>query len=147
MPKNLLTEQDLTELQKLWPLLGPSTLQPTRWGASNITYTVNAQAGKFILELYGEATSTAQIQYEHRLPSNLQKAGLSFAVSAPLPASSGETLISVGRSNTPLRIALLHWLPGQQANRSNLSHTHAAGRALGELPRALAQIKPAKLRQ
>jgi len=143
MPKALDSERDLIELLHHWPFLGPATLQPTHWGASNTTYIVDAPAGKFILKLYGSTTSTAQIQYEHRLLSHLQKARLSFAVPTPLPAPSGETLISIGGSDTPLRIALLHWLPGQHTNRDNLSHTHAAGRTLGELHGALAQIDPA----
>ena len=133
-----LCDQDVIELLEEWPFLGAATLQPTNRGASNTTYLVDAQADKFILKLYGDSTLTAQIQYEHSLLAYLQKADLSFTVPAPVPAKSGETLILVNRNNTPLRVALLPLLSGQPADRQNLLHTRAAGRALGELHRALA---------
>lgn len=134
---------DMIELLDLWPFLGAPTLQPTnRQGASNTTYCVDAQAGNFILKLYGDSTLTAQIQYEHSLLLYLQSCDLSFAVPAPVPAISGNTLVLVNKNDTLLRVALLPLLPGQPAALQNLCHTRAAGRALGELHRALAGFDP-----
>lgn len=136
------SKQDVIELLDLWPVLGAATLQPTNRGASNTTYFVDAQAGKFVLKLYGDSTATAQIQYEHSLLLYLQSCDLSFAVPAPVPANSGETLVSVNRNDTPLLVALLPLLPGQPADLKNLRHTRAAGRALGELHSAAAGFDP-----
>lgn len=135
---------DLNQLlAQWWPSLGPTTLQTTGQGTSNTIYFVDAQAGQFVLKLYGDTTASTQIEYEHALLKHLQKAGVSFAVPAPIPAASGETLIFVEDDTPPLpRAALLPLLPGQSGNRKNLRHTRAAGRALGELHRALAGFDP-----
>lgn len=135
---------DLNQLiAQWWPSLGPTALRTTGQGTSNTIYFVDAQAGQFVLKLYGDTTASAQIEYEHALLMHLQKAGVSFAVPAPIPATSGETLIFVEDDAPPLsRVALLPLLSGQSANRKNLRHTRAAGRALGELHHALAGFDP-----
>ena len=137
-----LSEQDLIEILQPWPFLGAAALQPTNRGTSNTTYFVKAQAGQFILKLYTDSTATAQIQYEHSLLYYLQQASLSFAVPAPVPASSGQTLVEVNRNDTPWRIALIPLIPGHTAERQNFCHARAAGRSLGELHRALAGFDP-----
>lgn len=138
-----LSEQDVIGLLEEWSSISGVTLEPTnRQGASNTTYIINSPAGKFILKLYGDSTLTTQIQYEHSLLAYLQQVDLSFAVPAPLQALSGETLVWSNRNDTPLRVALLPFLPGQPAERQNLRHTRAAGQALGELHRTLAGFDP-----
>lgn len=140
--KTSLSEQDVTELLGLWSFLDTSTVQPTNRGASNTTYFVDAQAGKFLLKLYGDSTTTAQIQYEHSLLTYLQGTDLSFTVPAPIPASSDETLVHISRNDASLRVALIPLISGQHANRQNLHHARAAGRALGELHCAVAGFDP-----
>lgn len=127
-------------LLKLWSFLGPAIVQPTLRGASNKTYFVDAPAGKFILKLYGDSTTTAQIKYEHSILLYLRSREKSFAVPTPIPTESGETLVLVNKNNIPLRVALFPLLPGQPANRNNIDHTRAAGLALGELHLALANF-------
>ena len=138
-----LSEPDVIELLEEWSFISGATLEPTnQQGASNTTYIIDAPAGKFILKLYGDSTLTTQIQYEHSLLAYLQQADLSFAIPAPVPALSGETLVWVNKNDTPLRVALLPFLPGQPAERQNLRHTRAAGQVLGELHRTLAGFDP-----
>lgn len=138
-----LSEPDVIELLKLWSNIGAATVQPTqRQGASNTTYMVDAKAGKFILKLYGDSTLTTQIQYEHSLLAYLHSADLSFAVPAPVPAKTGETLVLVNRNDTLHLVALQPLLSGQPADRLNPRHTRAAGQALGELHRVLAEFDP-----
>lgn len=127
-------------LLNLWSFLGAATVQPTLRGASNKTYFVDAQAGKFILKLYGNSTTTAQIKYEHSILLYLLSREKSFAVPAPIPTESGETLVLVNKNDISLRVALFPLLPGQPANRNNIHHTRAAGQALGELHLALANF-------
>ncbi|NMG07587.1 phosphotransferase [Brasilonema sp. UFV-L1] len=137
-----ISEQDIITLVDLWGFLGAATLQPTNHGVSNSTYFVDAQAGQFILKLYGDSTATEQIQYEHSILAYLQVCDLSFAVPAPVPINSGETLLSIDKNDTVLRVALFPRLPGQSANRENLNHARAAGQALGEMHCALARFDP-----
>lgn len=137
-----ISEQEAIALLKLWGFLGNSTVQRTKGGVSNITYFVDAQAGKFILKIYGDSTASEQIQYEHSILMYLQACDLSFAVPAPVPTKSGETLLLVDKNDTQLRIALFPLLPGQPANRENLEHARASGRALGELHRGLVGFDP-----
>jgi len=140
--KTQLSEQDVIELLDLWSFPTPPTFQPTNRGTSNTTYFVNGQAGNFILKLYGDSTTTEQIQYEHTLLAYLQQANLSFAVPAPVPVEPGETLVHVSKNNNLLRVALLPLISGQIAERQNCHHAHAAGRTLGELHCALAGFDP-----
>lgn len=138
-----LSEPDVIELLEEWSFLGAATVQPqNRQGASNTTYMVDAKAGKFILKLYGDSTLTTQMRYEHSLLAYLQKADLSFAVPAPVPANSGETLVLVKRNDTLQRVALLPLLSGQPADRHNPRHARAAGQALGELHRVQTGFDP-----
>jgi len=136
-----LSEQDVIELLKLWLFLGVAIQSLNRQGTSNTTYIVNTSTGKFILKIYG-STLTTQIQYEHLLLTYLQHLDLSFAVPAPIPVPSGETLVLVKIKDTLLRVALFSLISGQPAERKNLAHTYAAGKSLGELHRALAGFAP-----
>ncbi|WP_292871511.1 phosphotransferase [Nostoc sp. LPT] len=140
--KTQLSEQDVTELLDLWSFPNAPTFEPTNRGTSNTTYFVNGQAGNFILKLYGDSTSTEQIQYEHSLLAYLQQVNLSFAVPAPVAAKSGESLVHVSKNHTLLRVALLPLISGQIADRQNCYHARAAGRTLGELHSTLAGFDP-----
>ncbi len=140
--KMQLSEQDVTELLDFWLFPNAPTFESTNRGTSNTTYFVNGQAGNFILKLYGDSTSTEQIQYEHSLLAYLQQANLSFAVPAPIPAKSGESLVHISKNDTLLRVALLPLISGQIADRQNYHHPRAAGQALGELHCALRGFDP-----
>ena len=137
-----LSEQDAIEQLGAWSFLGSATIQPTNQGTVNTTFFVETQAGKFVLKLYNDSTTIAQIQYEHSLLAYLQSCNLSFAVPTPVPTSLGETLVVVNQNNSALRLALLPFISGQPAERQNLNHIHAAGQALGELHSALAGFDP-----
>ena len=138
-----LSEQDVIELLEAWSFISGATLEATnRQGANNTTHVINTPAGKFILKLYGDSTLTTQIEYEHTLLAYLQQADLSFAIPAPMPALSGQTLVKVKKEDTQLRVALLPFLLGQPMERQNLSHTRAAGQALGELHHVLVGFDP-----
>ncbi|HEY9690682.1 MAG TPA: phosphotransferase [Oculatellaceae cyanobacterium] len=142
VPKNAVSSQDVHELLELWSFPSTLTIEPTNRGASNTTYLVKGQAGNFILKLYGDSTTTEQLQYEHSLLFYLQQANLSFSVPVPVPAKSGETLVQKSKNDTLLRVALLPLIPGQIAERQNCHHARAAGRALSELHSALASFDP-----
>ncbi|MDF5714111.1 MAG: phosphotransferase [Rhizonema sp. NSF051] len=135
-----LSEKSLIELLDAWSFPGALTVQPTNQGTVNTTFIVETQAGKFVLKLYNNDTTTTQIQYEHSLLAHLQKLDLSFAIPTPVPTALGETLVLLNQNNSLLRVALLPFISGEPALRNNLYHTHAVGRALGELHHALASF-------
>ena len=132
-----LSEKDRVFLNR-WPFLGEAKLQLNHGKTSNKIYTVKAQSGEFILKIYRDSVTTEQIHYEHSLLAHLQSCKLSFTVPTPVPASSGETLVTINQDDTQLRAALLPLLPGQAGDRQNVHHARAAGRALAELHGALA---------
>ena len=131
-----LSEQNVVELLNAWSFIGAS-IRPTNLGTVNKTFFVEAQAGKFILKVYNDSITTAQIQYEHSLLTYLEKANLSFTVPTPIPTLTDETLLMVNHHDSQLRMALLPFILGQQADRKNIAHTYAVGQALGELHCAL----------
>jgi homoserine kinase type II len=142
-PKNFqLSQQDVVELLAEWSFFGNVKVQPTNQGTVNTTFFVEAQANKFVLKLYNDSTKTAQINYEHSLLKHLQSCNLSFAVPTPIPTRLGETLFQVNQNNSQLRVALLPLIEGQPANRDNIDHVYAVGKALGELHHALAGFDP-----
>ncbi|MEB3214706.1 MAG: phosphotransferase [Nostocales cyanobacterium 94392] len=135
------TVADTTELLSVWSFLENPAIQPTNQGTVNTTFFVDApDSGKFVLKLYDDSTTTAQIKYEHSLLAHLQSADLSFAVPAPIPDAAGETLLMVNKNNSSLRFTLQNYIPGQPANRQNIYHLRSAGEALGELHRALGEF-------
>ncbi|MDM9382291.1 phosphotransferase [Chlorogloeopsis sp. ULAP01] len=133
-----LSKQDAIALLDAWLFVDGVIVQPTNEGTVNTTYFVKTQAGNFVFKLYNDSTTTAQIQYEHLLLTHLKKLNLSFAVPAPIPTASGETLLVVNRDDCSLRVALLPLILGNKSDRTNLTHTYAVGKALGELHHVLA---------
>ncbi len=138
-PKNSqLSKQEVIELLEAWSFIGNLTVQPTNKGTVNTTFFIETQAGNFILKLYNDSITTAQIQYEHSLLTYLQSCDLSFAVPTPIQTQLGETLILVNKNNSLLRVALLPFILGEPGDRKNIAHTCAVGETLGELHHALA---------
>ncbi|WGV25725.1 phosphotransferase [Halotia branconii] len=140
-PQNLqLSMQDVVEVLREWSFLGNLTVKPTNQGTVNTTFFVETQAGNFVLKLYNDTITNAQIQYEHSLLAHLKSCNLSFALPTPIPNLLGETLILVNQNHSLLRVALLPFISGQPAERKNLAHTYAVGQVLGELHHALAKF-------
>lgn len=141
--KNLhLSEEDATEFLSAWSFLSNSKVKATEQGTVNKTFFVDAQAGKFVLKVYNDSISTAQIQYEHCLLAHLQTRNLSFTVPTPIPDDSGETLFFIEQDNSLLRITLQNFISGEPVDRQNINHIYAAARVLGELHQALADFDP-----
>ena len=142
--KNLdLSVEDAMELLGAWSFLGSAKVKPTEQGTVNKTFFVEAQAGNFVLKVYNDSASTAQIQYEHCLLEHVRTRNLSFAVPTAINADdSGETLLFVERDNSLLRVSLQNLISGKPADRQNINHIYAAAQALGELHQALADFDP-----
>lgn len=133
-----LSEQDAIALVGAWSFLEISKVEPTNQGTVNTTFFVETQTGKYVLKLYNDSITTAQIEYEHSLLAYLQLCNLSFVVPTPIPTSLGETLVTVKQDNSLLRVALLPFIAGNSSIRQNITHPHAISQTLGELHHALA---------
>nr|WP_052325230.1 phosphotransferase [Hassalia byssoidea] len=133
-----LSEQDAIALLNAWSFLEILKVQPTNQGTVNTTFFVETQTGKYVLKLYNDSITTAQIEYEHSLLAYLRSRNLSFVVPTPIPTSFGETLVIVKQNNSMLRVVLILFIVGNSSDRQNLAHTYAISQTLGELHHALA---------
>ncbi|MGI2909439.1 phosphotransferase [Tolypothrix sp. VBCCA 56010] len=135
-----LSKEDAIALLNAWSFLEILKVQPTNQGTVNTTFFVETQTEKYVLKLYNDSITTAQIEYEHSLLAYLRSRNLSFVVPTPIPTSFGETLVTVKQDNSLLRVALLPFIAGNSSDRQNLAHTHAISQTLGELHHALAKF-------
>ena len=135
-----LFEKDAIALLNEWSFLEISKVEPTNQGTVNTTFFVETQTEKYVLKLYNDSITTAQIEYEHSLLTFLRSRNLSFVVPTPIPTSLGETLVTVKQDNSMLRVALLPFIVGNSSDRQNLAHTYAISQTLGELHHALAEF-------
>lgn len=133
-----LFEEDAIALLNPWSFIEISKVEPTNQGTVNTTFFVETQTEKYVLKLYNDSITTAQIEYEHSLLAYLQLCNLSFVVPTPIPTDAGETLVTVKQDNSMLRLALLPFIAGNSSDRQNIAHTHAISQTLGELHHALA---------
>jgi len=137
---------ELSELEKQiivnhWSFLTETILEPTQ-GGSNTTYFIHTPTDQFVLKIYSNTTNAAQIEYEHSLLAFLQQANLSFPIPAPIPISSGETLIHVETQQRLLKVALLPRIVGKPANRHNLQQVQSIGYTLAKLHCVLTEFDP-----
>ena len=124
---------DPYELAEQWLLRSPTRVEPVERGTNNLSWRIEAGGETYVARVYQNATP-ARIEAEHRLLSALDGAGLPFRVPVPIPAPDGRTVLG--------HAALFRYLPGAPLRAGEL--LEAAGRALGELARALAAL-PAEL--
>ena|SRR5947209_4402011 len=120
-----------------WFGAGEMTVAPLPSGTNNDSYAVQGAGGRFFLRVYRHVFDRDRIQYEHALLGRLSAMNLPFAVPAPLPARSGETLVI---SSEGARAALFPFLPGMHANSEDPAQLRACGAALAALDAAMATI-------
>jgi len=127
---------ELSELEQVvvnhWSFLSEMMLDATQRG-SNTTYFIHTPTDEFVLKIYSTTTDATQIEYEHSLLAFLQQVNLSFAIPAPIPALSSETLIHIETEQRSLKVALLPRIIGQPADRHNLQQVQSIGCTLAEL--------------
>jgi Phosphotransferase enzyme family len=73
------------DLLRAWPIPEPSAIRPVATGTNNRTWSVTAASETFVLRLTQNTGDPVRVRYEHVLLARLDRAGLSFAVPAPLP--------------------------------------------------------------
>jgi homoserine kinase type II len=125
------------ELQEIWPLPEPWSVRPIGQGINNLTQIIETATGNYILRTYDADRHLEHIGYELSLLRALQQASLPFRIAAPIPTVGGE-LFAIYSGKI---ITLLPWLPGRPPQNDNLDQAQAAGQALAELVKALADIQ------
>ncbi len=98
-------------------------------GTNNATIGIRAGAGEYVWKTYQTHLDPELVHDEHRLVRWLSTQPLSFAVPAPLPAITGETLCVTPEGYK----ALFPLLAGRRPDRADPQQIEAVGAALGEL--------------
>jgi Ser/Thr protein kinase RdoA (MazF antagonist) len=129
--------EPVAELLARWGIPAGAAVAPTEHGTNNRTLQVTAGDRRWFLRISQNLTSD-QVQAEHRLLARLARAGLPFAVPAPVPLPDGSTMVG-----TPGGTATLcQWIPGVQPDLSQEAALERFGRAVAELSDALAAVPP-----
>jgi homoserine kinase type II len=128
----------IDQLPAAWPIGEPYRLRPTTSGISRGSQFLDAPSGSYVLSISPDRIDAPRVRYEHALLGALAAGDLPFAVPAPVPTYSGETVVVVpgGRQVA----ALYRVIPGQEPDRSSPVHARAIGEALGWLHLGFARV-------
>ena len=121
---------DLAALQVLWPLPVPWAARSVGLGTNNHTTFVDTPAGAYVLRLCAESDPEA-VRYEHDVMISLQRAGLPFAVPAPLPTVAGPTVARVPGRGPEVLASLTPLLPGAKPEAGDLAQAWRAAKRWG----------------
>jgi homoserine kinase type II len=129
--------EPVAKLLARWGIPAGAAVALTEHGTNNRTLQVTAGDRGWFLRISQNLTSD-QVQAEHRLLARLARAGLPFAVPAPVPLPDGSTV--AGTSGGPA--TLCEWIPGVRPDLSQEAALERFGRATAELSDALAAVPP-----
>ncbi len=125
------------ELLARWGIPADAAVARTERGTNNRILQVTAGDRQWSLRI-SQTRTPAQVQAEHRLLARLARAGLPFAVPAPVPLPDGRTV-----ADTPDGPATLcEWIPGVQPDLSQEAALERFGRAAAQLSDALGAVPP-----
>jgi homoserine kinase type II len=120
-----------------WGIPGGAAVTPTEHGTNNRTLRVSAGDRRWCLRISQNLT-LAQARAEHRLLARLARAGLPFAVPAPVALPDGGTV-----ADTPDGPATLcEWIAGVPPDLGQEAALERFGRAAAQLSAALAGVAP-----
>ena len=128
---------NLGKLRQEWPIPEPWSVRSITTGINNLTQTIETPAGVYILRTYRSDRSLAQIRYELNLLSILQQKNLPFQIPAPIPTAAGELFAVLDGKF----ITMVSHLSGSMPENDNLEQAYAAGQALAELGKVLADFQ------
>jgi homoserine kinase type II len=120
-----------------WGISAGAAVARTDRGTNNRTLQVTAGDRRWSLRI-SQNLSPAQVRAEHRLLARLARAGLPFAVPAPVPLPDGSTV-----ADTPDGPATLcEWIPGVRPDLRQEAALEGLGRVAADLSEALAAVPP-----
>lgn len=129
--------EPVAKLLARWGIPADAAVALTERGTNNRTLQVTAGDRRWSLRISQNLT-LAQVQAEHRLLARLARAGLPFAVPAPVPLPDGSTV--AGTPDGPA--ALCEWIPGVRPDLRQEAALERFGRAAAELSDALTAVPP-----
>ncbi len=103
---------------------------------NNVSLRVRAGDRRLRCKLYNGAHDLAALRYEQALLQALDRAGLPFALPAPLADRQGETL----QQTSAGWLTLIPDLPGTNLDPADLAQVESLGAALGALHGALTEL-------
>jgi homoserine kinase type II len=128
------------ELRDLRPWrITPRALRRTEHGLNNESYFVDADEGQFVARVYRNTADPSRVRDEHDLLARIALQELPFEVPTPLKTADGDTLAVLETPDGPRLAALFTRIPGEPA-LIDLANARIAGRALGQLDRAMGQL-------
>ena len=122
------------ELLGLWGIDEHAELTPAQRGSNNKTLVVTDRDRRLVLRC-GANFSAVHVRTEHRLLAFLRGSALPFAVPAPVPTLSGDT---VGESLAG-PVTLCRWIPGVRPDLTTEPAFERFGCAIRQLVSALTQ--------
>lgn len=129
--------EPVAKLLARWGIPAGAAVALTERGTNNRTLQVTAGDRRWSLRISQNLTP-AQVRAEHRLLARLSRAGLPFAVPAPVPLPDGSTV--AGTPDGPA--SLCEWIPGVRPDLSQEAALERFGRAAAELSDALSAVPP-----
>jgi Ser/Thr protein kinase RdoA (MazF antagonist) len=131
------TSELVAKLLARWGVPAGAGVTLTGYGTNNRTLRVTTEDRRWCLRISQNLT-LAQVQAEHRLLAQLARAGLPFAVPAPVALPDGSTV-----ADTPGGPATLcEWIPGVHPDLSQVEALERFGRAAAQLSGALTDVAP-----
>ncbi len=125
------------EVRREWPILEPQSIRLITNGINNLTQLIETMSGNYVLRTYGGDRSLEHIRYELSVLTALRQKDLPFEIPAPIPTRTGELFAVL--SDTI--VTMSPYLSGSMPGNENLDQAYAAGQALAELVKALADIE------
>jgi homoserine kinase type II len=129
--------QPVAEVLARWGIPVGAAVAPTGYGTNNRTLMVTSGHRRLALRI-SQNLSPAQVRAEHRLLAQLARAGLPFAVPAPVALPDGDTVAD--SPGGP--VTLCEWIPGVRPDLSQEPALESFGRVAAQLSAALADIAP-----
>ncbi|RPJ26841.1 MAG: hypothetical protein EHM33_10115 [Chloroflexi bacterium] len=125
------------ELRQFWSIPEPLSFLPITQGVNNLTQVIETPAGSYILRSYRADRALEQIRYELGVLKRFQGRILPFQVPIPIPTMTGELFAVLSETV----VSLSPRLPGSPPPNDNLEQAYAAGEALAQLVKALAELQ------
>jgi homoserine kinase type II len=125
------------ELRQFWSIPEPLSFLPITQGVNNLTQVIETPVGSYVLRAYRADRSLEQVRYELGVLKRFQGRILPFQVPIPIPTMTGELFAVLSETV----VSLSPRLPGSPPPNDNLEQAYAAGEALAQLVKALAELQ------
>lgn len=128
-----------TIVSKAWPEWA-GTLRKRSGGWNNTTFFVENHTKRAVLRIYDTHKDKAKIEFEHAVLQQLGSQRLPFQIPVPVSATTGETMIQIGKSGK--FACLFRYIDGDSPKVDETGYLESFGEAAAILSAVLADIDP-----